>query len=324
MPKQGIRLCSGSANKPLADKVAQILGVSPLSTTAEQFPDSECNVQIDELVRHQEIYIIQPCSRPVNDHLMELLLLIDGFRRASAQAINVVIPYFPYARQDRMARGREPISARVVARMLQEMGASRVIYVDIHAQAIQGFFDIPVDPLTAMPVLANYFRDSSFSDATIVSPDVGRAWMANKYADLLDLPMAVMYKRRVGADQVKVTHVTGDIEGRTPIIIDDIIAGGSVLGQLEALVDAGAKVPMCLAITHAVLLPSAVERLESELVDRLVVTDTIHVPEEHRHPKLRILSVAPILAEAIRRIHRGLTMGQLVEGTWSVEPSASL
>ncbi len=310
-------LCAGRANRPLAQAIADQLGQPLLDVTLTTFPDSEVHVQINHLVRHKDIYIIQPCSRPVNDHLVELLLLIDAFRRASAHAINVVVPYFPYARQDRMARGREAIGARVVARMLQEMGATRVIYVDIHAKAIQGFFDIPVDPLTALPVLASHFRSDAFANATVVSPDVGRTWLAQKYADFLDLPMAVLYKRRTG-ERVKVTHVAGDIAGRTPIVIDDIIASGSMLDELPALIEHGhARPPFYLAVTHAVLLDSALARLDNDLIAELVVTDTVYIPEHvRRHPKLRVHSVAPLLAEAIRHIQEGKTVGRFVEGTW--------
>jgi ribose-phosphate pyrophosphokinase len=293
MDEREMHVCSGRANRPLAQAVARELGRELLSVSITQFVDGEVHVLIDELVRHQDIYIIQPCSAPVNDHLMELLLMIDAFRRASAHAINVVMPYFPYARQDRMARGREAISAKVVARMIQQMGATRVVYVDIHAQATQGFFDIPVDPLTALSVLAEYFRGDAFANAAIVSPE-----------------------RRTEEGAVQVMNVAGDIGGRTPIVIDDVIAAGSVLTQLPALIEAGAKAPVYLAITHPVLLPTAVEWLDSDLIAELVVTDTIHVPQEHRHPKLRILSVAPLLAQAIRRIHGGESIGPLVEGTW--------
>ncbi|MBN1955214.1 MAG: ribose-phosphate diphosphokinase [Anaerolineae bacterium] len=318
MPKSRMmHLCSGRANVPLAEAIAKQLGLSLLPLKIQTFPDSEIHVQIKELVRHQEIYILQPCTQPVNDHLMELILMIDAFRRASVYAINVVMPYYPYARQERMAKGREPISAKVVARMIQEMGATRVIYVDIHAQATQGFFDIPVDPLTAVPVLGGYFRRKGFENAAIVSPDVGRTWLANKYADLLDLPMAVMYKRRLSKGGVQVTHVAGDISGRTPIVIDDIVASGSMLDELPALFEAGAVPPAYLAVTHPVLLPSALQRLGRADIAELVVTDTVHIPPEiAAHPKLHIISIAPILAEAIRRIHEGETMGSLVEGTW--------
>jgi ribose-phosphate pyrophosphokinase len=313
MDEREMHVCSGRANQPLAQAVARELGQELLPVSITQFADGEVHVMIDELVRHQDIYIIQPCSAPVNDHLMELLLLIDAFRRASAHAINVVMPYFPYARQ---ARGREAISARVVARMIQQMGAQRVVYVDIHAQATQGFFDIPVDPLTALSILAEYFRGDAFANSAIVSPDVGRGWLANRYARRLDLPLAVMYKRRTEEGEVQVMNVAGDIAGRIPIIIDDVIASGSVLTQLPALIEAGAKAPVYLAITHPVLLPTAIEQLDSDLIAELVVTDTIHVPQESRHSKLRILSVAPLLAQAIRCIHGGESIGPLVEGTW--------
>jgi ribose-phosphate pyrophosphokinase len=318
MSEREMHVCAGRANQPLAQAVARELGQELLPMEITRFPDSEIHVLIQELVRHQDIYIIQPCSSPVNDHLMELLLMIDAFRRASAHAINVVVPYFPYARQDRMARGREAISARVVARLIQAMGAARVIYVDIHAQATQGFFDIPVDPLTALPILAQYFSGDQFANAAIVSPDVGRAWLANQYARQLDLPLVVMYKRRTEEGSVQVMDVAGDVFGRTPIVIDDLIASGSVLTQIPALVRAGARPPAYLAITHPVLLPTAVKRLDSDLIAELVVTDTIHVPEERRHPKLRILSIAPVLAEAIHRIQAGESVGPLVEGTWRI------
>ena len=318
MSESEMHVCAGRANRPLARAVARELGQELLPVSITSFPDSEIHVLIEELVRHQDIYIIQPCSAPVNDNFMELLLMIDAFRRASAHAINVVVPYFPYARQDRMARGREAISARVAARMIQVMGAARVVYVDIHAQATQGFFDIPVDPLTALPVLAEYFRGDEFANAAIVSPDVGRGWLANQYARRLDLPLVVMYKRRTDEGGVQVMDIAGDMFGRTPIIIDDLIASGSVLTQVPALIRAGARPPAYLAITHPVLLPQAVKRLDSDLIAELVVTDTVAVPEEHRHPKLHILSIAPLLAEAIHRIHEGDSVGPLVEGTWRV------
>jgi ribose-phosphate pyrophosphokinase len=311
-----MHVCSGRANQPLAEAVAHELGQELLPVKITQFPDTEIHVLIEELVRHQDIYIIQPCTPPVNDHLMELLLMIDAFRRASAQAINVVMPYYPYARQDRMAKGREAISAKVVARVIQQMGATRVVYVDIHAQATQGFFDIPVDPLTAMPILSEYFHREELAHAAIVSPDVGRAWLANQYARRLHMPLAVMYKRRTEGGRVQVMEIAGDIAGRTPIVIDDLIASGSVLTQLPALIEAGATPPVYLAITHPVLLRSAVERLDSNLIAELVVTDTVHVPPERRHPKLKIVSIAPLLAQAIRCIHWGESIGPLVEGTW--------
>lgn len=312
---EDLRLFSGSANRPLARAVAQKLGIQLSPLTITRLPDSEIHVQIKELVRHQDVFIIQPCAEPVNDNLVELMLLLDAFRRASASGINVVIPYFPYARQDRMAHGREAISAKVVARALEMAGASRVIYVDIHALQIQGFFEIPVDPLTALPVLAEYFKDDprfAPEQTAIVSPDVGRARLAGKYAEQLGLPLVVMHKRRLGFSQTKTATVVGDIEGKTAILIDDMIAGGSVLDQIPALIEAGAKPPVYLSITHPVLLPTAMERLEREEIAEMVTTNTILLPPEKQHPKIRVQSIAPLLAEIISRIHCGETISPLL------------
>ena len=310
---EGVRLFCGTANRPLAEAVAVELGIQLSPLTVTHLPDSEIHVRVDELVRHQDVFIIQPCSAPVNNNLMELLLMLDAFRRASARRINVVVPYFPYARQDRMASGREAISAKVVARAMEMIGASRVIYVDIHSLQIQGFFDIPVDPLTAVAVLARHFRDDPrFGNAAIVSPDVGRARLAGKYADELGLPMVIMHKRRLGFGETKTMAVAGEIHGKTPILIDDLIAGGSVLDQIPALFEAGAEPPAYLSITHPVLLPSALQRLEREEIAELVTTDSIYLPPEKRHPKIKVRSIAPLLAEVIRRIHSGETVGPLL------------
>lgn len=311
--EEEIRLFSGTANRPLAEAIASHLNIELSSLSITHLPDSEIHVQINELIRRQDIFVVQPCSTPVNDNLVELLLMLDAFRRASARRINVVIPYFPYARQDRMARGREAISAKVVARALEMTGASRVIYVDIHSLQIQGFFDIPVDPLTAMPVLAEYFQnDPRFSQAVIVSPDVGRARLAGKYADQLHLPMAIMHKRRIGFEQAQTVAVVGDIQGKTPILIDDIVAGGSVLDQIPALFEAGAQPPCFLSITHPVLLSSALERLDRDEIGELITSDTIRLPPEKRHPKIKVQSIAPLLADVIHRIHFGETISPLL------------
>jgi ribose-phosphate pyrophosphokinase len=311
-----LRIFSGSAHPVLAEEVTALLDVPQGKATTRRLPDSEIHVMVDEVVRDQDIFIIQPCSEPVNDNLVELVLYLDAFRRASAHSVSVVIPYFPYARQERMAKGREAISARVVANMLEMNGARRVMYVDIHSLAIQGFFNIPVDPLSALPLLADYFRREEFAHSAIVSPDVGRAGMAGKYAELLNLPLVVMHKRRTSFSQTETTHVVGDIEGRRPIVIDDIMAGGSVLKQVEALYDNGAAGPAYFAVTHPVLLPTAMERLaEDDRIEKLVVTNTIPVPPEKRHPKIEVLSIAPLLADIIWRIYKGTSISeQLILG----------
>ena len=309
-----LRIFSGSSHPELASEIATQLGVPLGRSTTIRLPDSETHIMIDEVVRDQDIFFIQTCPAPVNDHIMELLLYLDAFRRASAHDISVVIPYFPYARQDRMARGREAISARVVASLIESMGASRVIFVDIHNRAIQGFFNIPVDPLSALPMLANYFRKPEFNDAAIVSPDVGRATMAGHYAELLNLPLVVMHKRRTSISHTETTHVVGDISGRRPIIIDDLLAGGSVLRQIDALYDRGATGKAYFSITHPILLPTALQILdEDERIEKLIVTNTLPVPPEKRHPKLEIISIAPLLADIISHIHQGLSIsGKLV------------
>lgn len=306
-----LRIFSGSAHPELAHEVASLLNVDLGRATTRHLPDSEIHVMVDEVVRDQDIFIVQPCCAPVNDNLMELLLYIDALRRASAHTISVVVPYFPYARQERMAQGREAISARVVASMLECMGTHRVIFVDIHSRAIQGFFNVPVDPLSALPLLAEYFRTPEFANAAVVSPDVGRASMAGKYAELLNLPLVVMHKRRTSFSATETTHIVGDIEGRQPIIIDDIMAGGSVLKQVDALYDNGAEGKAYFAVTHPVLLPSALARLEEdERIGKLVVTNTIPVPPEKRHAKVEVLSIAPMLAEIIQRIYRGASISE--------------
>lgn len=309
-----LRIFSGSAHPALAQEISETLGVPLGKATTHHLPDSEIHVMIDEVVRDQDIFLIQPCSTPVNDNLMEILLYLDAFRRASAHQVSVVIPYFPYARQDRMARGREAISARVVANLLENQGAGRVLFIDIHNRAIQGFFNIPVDPLSALPLLANYFRKPEFENAAIVSPDVGRAGMAGRYAELLNLPLIVMQKRRIGFSTVETTHVVGDIKGRRPIIIDDLMAGGSVLKQIDTLYEQGAEGNAYFSVTHPVLLPTALKILdEDDRIEKLVVTNTIPIPPEKQHPKLEVLSVASLLSVVINYIHEGVSIsGKMV------------
>lgn len=307
-----LRIFTGSAHPGLAQEMADILRVELGKSVTRHLPDSEIHVMIDEVVRDQDIFFVQPCSQPVNDNLMELALYLDAFRRASAHSVSVVMPYYPYSRQERMARGREAISARVVANMLEMLGAARVIFIDIHARAIQGFFNIPVDPLTALPLLADYFRRPEYENGAIVSPDVGRASLAGKYAELLNLPLVVMQKRRTSFSTTETSHVVGDIQGRQPIIIDDMMAGGSVLKQLDALYENGAVGKASFAVTHPILLPTALQRLnEDDRIEKLVVTNTIPLPEATRaHPKLEVLSVAPLLADIVNRIHQGRSISQ--------------
>lgn len=304
--QEAVRIFAGRANRPLAHAVARWLGLPLSAVRITTLPDSEIHVQLEEAVRRKDVFVIQPCSVPVNDHLIELLLMVDAFRRASANSITAVVPYFPYARQERMAHGREALSARVVASMLENVGVDRVICVDIHAEAIQGFFTIPVDPLQALPIMVDYFRRQPFlEDAVVVSPDLGRARLAGRYAQALGVPLVIMHKRRDDVDHTEVTHLVGDVRDKIPIVVDDVIASGTSLHQIPVLFQHGARPEVHLAITHPVLLPAALRQLDAEWLAELVVTDTIVVPPPKQHPKLKIVSVAPMLAYAIRGIYRG-------------------
>lgn len=308
-----LRIFAGSSHPHLAVEIASLLNVELGKTTTTHLPDSEIHVMINEVVRDQDIFLVQPCCRPVNDNLMELLLYIDALRRASAHSVSVVIPYYPYARQERMSRGREAISARVVANMLEQQGAKRVIFVDIHAEAIQGFFNIPVDPLSAVNLLADYFDKPEYKNAAIVSPDVGRAKLAGKYATALNLPLVVMHKRRASFSETETTHVVGDIEGRRPIVIDDVMSGGSVLKQIDGLYENGAEGKACFAITHPVLLSSALERLNGDdRIEKIVTTNTVPVPNKPEYAKVEVLSIAPMLADIINKIYYGHSISDMI------------
>ena len=312
--RSDFRLFSGGANPALAKEIAAILGVELGKITVEPFPNSETRVQIEESIRGTDIYIVQPTSEPANENLMELLITIDAMKRASARQITAIIPYFGYARQDHKTTGREPISAKLVANLLTTAGASRVMAIDLHVPQIQGFFDIPMDHLTALTTLADYFRGKDIQNGVIVAPDVGRAKLAEKYAKILRLPLAIMHKRRNGADgqDVEFVELVGDVKGKTPIIIDDEIAtGGSIYQQAQALAEAGAE-PAYVSIAHAVLVGPALERLKHPSIREVVTTDTIPVPAEKQlDGKIKVLSIAPLLAEAILRIHQHRSVSQV-------------
>lgn len=301
-----LQIFAGSSHPELAEEIARILKIPLGRSTTTRLPDGEFHVRIDEVVRKKDVFLLQTGSHPVNDHIMETLLYLDAFRRGSVSSVTLVMPYYPYARQERMTQGRESLSARVLADLLQNQGVNRVIMVDIHAAAIQGFFTVPVDPLSAIPILSDYFRKPEFANATIVSPDVGRAKVAGKYAERTGLPLAILHKRREGFTTTRVTHMVGDVCGRQPIIIDDIMAGGSVLRELDAVYESGAEGPAYFAITHPVLLPKALKQIEIDpRIAKVVVTDTLPVPLEKRSEKIEVISIAPLLAGIIEDIHEG-------------------
>ena len=308
------RLFAGSANPALAKEIAAILGVELGKITIGPFPNLETRVQIEESIRGTDIYIVQPTSQPANENLMELLITIDAMKRASARQITAIIPYFGYARQDHKTTGREPISAKLVANLLTTAGASRVMAIDLHVPQIQGFFDIPMDHLTAVTTLANYFREKQVENGVVVAPDAGRVKLAGKYADILGLPLAIMHKRRAGVDgqDVKFVELVGEVNGKTPIVIDDEIqTGGSIHQQAIALAAAGAK-PAYVSIAHPVLVGSSMERLNHPAIREVVTTNTIPVPAEKQlEGKVKVLSIAPLLSQAILRVHQHRSVSQV-------------
>lgn len=300
------RLFTGRSNSGLGKEISDCLGINLGQVEIRTFPDSETHVQIEESVRGTDVYVIQPTCEPVNDSLMELLVMLDALRRASARQITAVIPYFGYARQDHKSTGREPITAKLVVDLLTTAGADRIISVDLHATQIQGFSNIPFDHLTALGILASYLKEKSVENAVVVSTDVGRAKLAEKYAGILHAPLAIMHKQRsgIGGRSVEVNQIVGDVAGKTPILIDDLIAGGSIYKHADALVEAGTN-PVYIAITHPVLTGHACQLLNRSSVQEIVTTNTIPVPAEKQiDGKVQVLSIAPLLAEAIFRIHK--------------------
>jgi len=309
----GKKVFSGNANRELAEKICKELDI-PLGTCdVSQFSDGEINVNISETVRGIDVYIVQPTCTPVNDNLMETLILIDAVKRASAGRVNAVVPYYGYARQDRKTKAREPITAKLVANLFTTAGADRVISMDLHAAQIQGYFDIPVDHLSGVPILAEYFKDIVDEETVVVSPDLGGVTRARSFANLLDLPIAIIEKRRPKANVSEVMNVIGDIEGKNVILIDDIIdTAGTITKAASVLKNFGAKKVYGCA-THGVLSGPAIERIRDSELEKFIITDTIPLPEDKQIDKIEIVSVAPLFAEAIRRIHDNESVSKLFE-----------
>lgn len=303
LDKGQIKLFSGNAHRKLAEAICKELNVPCGNCEVGKFSDGEIFVNIAETVRGCDVFIIQPTSSPVNDNLMEALILIDALKRASAGRINAVIPYYGYARQDRKTKAREPITAKLVANLLTEAGTDRVISMDLHAGQIQGYFDIPVDHLSGIPILADYFKDLIDEDTVVVSPDIGGVVRARNFANILDLPIAIIEKRRPKANVSEVMNVIGDIKDKNVILVDDIVdTAGTITKAAEVLKNIGAKHVYACA-THAVLSGPAIERIDNSVIEKFVVTDTIPLTDEKKIDKIEVVSVAPIFAEAIRRIH---------------------
>lgn len=315
---EDLRLFAGTGNPELAENVAAQLGVPLGRMTVTRFSDGEIRVQVDESVRGDDVFVIQPGSRPVNDNLVELLITIDAFRRASARRINVVMPYYCYARQDRKIRPREPVAAKLVANLLVAAGASRLLTLDLHAGQIVGFFDIPVDHLYAGPIIADYLGRSAGieGETVVVSPDVGGVARATSLAEVLGAPIAIIAKRRPEPNRCEVIELIGDVRGRTAILFDDMIdtAGSAINGAL-ALLERGAR-EVYAACTHAVLSGDAPNRLRESPIRKVIVTDTIPLPIEKRDSKIVVVSVAGLLADAIRRIHNEGSVSELFSEHW--------
>lgn len=301
-PDNKLKLFTLNSNPKLAEQIAEVIGVSLGKCTVNRFSDGEIQINIEESIRGCDVFVVQSTSNPVNEHLMELLIMIDALKRASARKINVVMPYYGYARQDRKARSREPITSKLVANLLETAGASRVITLDLHAPQIQGFFDIPIDHLMAGGILADYFKKKNLEDVVIVSPDHGGVVRARKMADRLKAPIAIIDKRRPRPNEAEVMNIIGNIEGKTAIIIDDIIdTAGTITLAANALVEHGAK-EVYACCSHPVLSGPAIERIQHSKIKELVVTNSIALKEEQLIDKINELSVAPLIAEAIIRV----------------------
>lgn len=308
-----LKIFTGNANVELAEEIAQYLGVTIGASRVTHFSDGEVQVRIDESVRGADVFIIQPTSTPVNENLMELLIMIDAVRRASARRITAVLPYYGYARQDRKTRARDPITAKLVANILTASGARRVVTMDLHAGQIQGFFDIPVDHLPGVPILAEYFLQCNLENVVVVSPDLGGVTRARDLAERIGAPIAIIDKRRPEPNMVEITNIIGAIHGKTVIMIDDIIdtAGTITLGA-TALKQWGVN-DIYVCCTHGVLSGPALKRLEEAPIKEIIITNTIPVPKEKLIDKIKILSVAPLLGEAIIRIHEDLSVSKLFD-----------
>jgi ribose-phosphate pyrophosphokinase len=310
-----LKLFSGSSNRSLSREVARYLGTDLGPMVRKRFADGELYVQIQESIRGCDVYLIQPTCHPVNDNLMELLIMIDACRRASARQITAVVPYYGYARADRKTAGRESITAKLVANLMTTAGADRVLSIDLHSAQIQGYFDIPCDHVYGSPVLVEYLASKGIEDLVVVSPDVGGVARARAFAKMLnDAPLAIIDKRRQAHNVAEVMNIIGDVEGKTAVLVDDMIdTAGTISAGAQVLHDSGAKRVYACA-THAVFSPPAVERLSSGLFEEVIVTNTIPVPADRHFEQLTMLSVADMLGEAISRIHEESSVSSMFRG----------
>ncbi|MBR7554298.1 ribose-phosphate diphosphokinase [Allobacillus sp. GCM10007491] len=306
-----LKVFSLNSNPKLAEEIADHIGVELGKSSVKRFSDGEVQINIEESVRGCDVYVVQSTSNPVNEHLMELLIMIDALKRASARTINVVSPYYGYARQDRKARSREPITAKLVADIIEKAGANRLITLDFHAAQIQGFFDIPIDHLFGMPILSKYFEEKQLKDVVVVSPDHGGVTRARQLADRLKAPIAIIDKRRPEPNVAEVMNIVGEVEGKTAILIDDIIdTAGTITLAAEAMLDSGAK-EVYACCTHPVLSGPANDRIEKSPIKELIVTNTIPLTDQITSSKIKQLSVGELIAESIKRVHEHRSISTL-------------
>jgi ribose-phosphate pyrophosphokinase len=311
--KDCFKMFTLNSNRKLATEMAHLLGCELGKCSVSRFSDGEIHMYIEESVRGSEVFLVQSTSQPGDEYIMELLIMIDALKRASAKTINVVIPYYGYARQDRKARSREPITAKLIANLLQKAGATRVLTMDLHAPQIQGFFNIPVDELVGVPILSDYFEKKGLEDIVVVAPNNGGVVRARKMANRLHAPIALIDKRRSEPNAPEIMTIVGNIEGKNAIIIDDLINTAETMTlAANALIQQGAK-SVYGCCTHAVLSGSAISKIEASLIKELVVTNTIELPEEKMINKITSLSIAPLLVEAITRIHNEKAVSPLFE-----------
>ena len=308
-----LKVFSLNSNPDLAEEIVEHIGVPMGKCSVVRFSDGEIQINIEESIRGCDVYVIQSTCAPVNENIMELLIMVDALKRASAKTINIVLPYYGYARQDRKARSREPITAKLMANLLEVAGVTRLITLDLHASQIQGFFDIPVDQLMGVPTLAKHFEEKHLEDIVVVSPDHGGVTRARKLAERLKAPIAIIDKRRPRPNVAEVMNIVGNIEGKTAIIIDDIIdTAGTITLAANALIENGAK-EVFACCTHPVLSGPAIERIDHSKIKELAITNTIPLPEDKRIDKITQLSVAPLLGEAIIRVHEQLSVSKLFD-----------
>lgn len=307
-----LKIFSGNANRPLAQRIADYVGVRLGDATVSSFPDQETFVKINENVRGKDIFIVQPTSPPANEHLMELLIMIDACRRASAQRITAVVPFFGYARQDRKDQPRVPITAKLVANLITAAGANRLLTMDLHAQQIMGFFDIPVDHLYAAPVMYRYFSKKNLKNLTVVSPDVGGTKMVSAYANMFHAPLAIVMKKRKSATEVEMMNVVGDVKGRDVLLVDDLTETAGTLTRAADILKAKGAKKVYAAVSHAVLGPQGLDRLKKSKIEELVTTDTVPHSKVSGF-KITELTVAPLLGEAIVRTHNAESISSLFD-----------